>query len=1026
LNGDPVIPGEVTISSTPTPELTVNPDGTVTVAPGTPAGTYYIDYTICENLNPTNCDQAEVMVVVEAALIVANDDLGSEVNGTLGGVSYANVLDNDELNNVLVNPAEVTMTEISSTHPGVTLNPLTGEVIVAPGTPADTYYLVYEICENLNPTNCDQATVTVPVWEEPSGLFCFNGETAVSGSSFTYCSTETVTVTLCDILTGVAPFDICWELNGVPDCKNDVDLNDPLFSDMLPPGVYNIQITSIIDAEGHSASDVSMYYATVTIITSPDVFAGDDDVVCIEGSYTLSSATASNFSSLEWTGGDGNFTPSANALNPTYEPGTQDKLEGVITLCLTAQPKDPCTLSASDCMDLTIQPLPVADAGIDQTVCDNVSFIDVSGSAVNASGVLWTSSGNGFFDMDDVAVTQYFLSQDDIDNGTVNLCFRAIAMDPCTGYDEACITITIDASPTADAGSSATICEGEAHTLSDAFASDYTGLSWSGGDGIFLPGNDVMNPTYEPGPLDISNGSVVLCMTAQPVGLCPDPETNCMVLTIVGNPTVELGPDYNLDCADYDVDAGEWSPVEITADLTNVENVLWTTSNGDGYFEDPTAVPGIYHMGVNDIWRGDIEICIEVLGAGSCQVTDSDCITVYAPQQLIYFDKDAWWGVSSYLDPDLTTVPEVMDPLVLIPGSQHLVTMINKQGKYFWPEPTPPTNIIGDWSPVGYKIKTKNSPSCLWIFGDTLIDQTFEIDGPFTYLPVLTNVPVDINSLFGSHVSDILLIFDWPTGELWTPFASDFDELMPGRAYLLVNRNGSGSYTIEFPDFDPYAPHLYPTAKDNVVQNNSPWNDVVNTSQPHILLFADEALGELEAGDIIGTFNENDECFGMAEYESVDSFYKLIAMGNNPFSKHTDGFKVDELMRFKLYRPSLGWAVDVSLEFDPEYPNYNGLYAENGASRVVGLSMTITSVGDLNKGYNVSVYPNPAIEMLSISSEQEMSSVTVLDHIGQSIMQRDVRGKTYQINVSVFSAGMYFLRIETTDGNVITKRIIIE
>ncbi len=36
-------------------------------------------------------------------------------------------------------------------------------MVVAPGTPAGTYSLVYQICEIVNPTNCDTATVTVPV-----------------------------------------------------------------------------------------------------------------------------------------------------------------------------------------------------------------------------------------------------------------------------------------------------------------------------------------------------------------------------------------------------------------------------------------------------------------------------------------------------------------------------------------------------------------------------------------------------------------------------------------------------------------------------------------------------------------------------------------------------------------------------------------------------------------------------------------------------------------------------------------------
>jgi hypothetical protein len=70
LNGESVDPSDVVITSTPTGPLTVNPDGSVDVAPGTSDGTYYIQYTICEVLNPTNCDTATVTVVVTSVIAV--------------------------------------------------------------------------------------------------------------------------------------------------------------------------------------------------------------------------------------------------------------------------------------------------------------------------------------------------------------------------------------------------------------------------------------------------------------------------------------------------------------------------------------------------------------------------------------------------------------------------------------------------------------------------------------------------------------------------------------------------------------------------------------------------------------------------------------------------------------------------------------------------------------------------------------------------------------------------------------------
>jgi uncharacterized repeat protein (TIGR01451 family) len=150
------------VSST-SPNVTLNlASGQVGVAPGTPAGSYTLVYEICEVINPANCDQAAVTVNVTAAALLAIDDSGS-VNGSAGGTAGPSVLANDRLGDVPVDPASVTLVQVSSTSPNVSLDPATGRVSVAPGTLADTYTLVYQVCENLNPVNCDTATAAVTV-----------------------------------------------------------------------------------------------------------------------------------------------------------------------------------------------------------------------------------------------------------------------------------------------------------------------------------------------------------------------------------------------------------------------------------------------------------------------------------------------------------------------------------------------------------------------------------------------------------------------------------------------------------------------------------------------------------------------------------------------------------------------------------------------------------------------------------------------------------------------------------------------
>ncbi|MGB5699273.1 gliding motility-associated C-terminal domain-containing protein, partial [Muriicola sp.] len=224
LNGIAVDPADVTLTSTPTGPLTVNADGTVSVAPNTGAGTYTIEYTICEVANPTNCDTGTVTVVVDpgANVIDAVDDnfIGEPVDGTDGGVvANSNVLDNDTLNGVAVDPADVTLT---STPTGPLTVNADGTVSVAADTAPGTYTIEYTICEVANPSNCDTASVTVVVSSGPNIIVLkvdtFNDENgdgfAQVGETISYAFTVTNTGT--EPLGNITITDPLVDLSGGP------------------------------------------------------------------------------------------------------------------------------------------------------------------------------------------------------------------------------------------------------------------------------------------------------------------------------------------------------------------------------------------------------------------------------------------------------------------------------------------------------------------------------------------------------------------------------------------------------------------------------------------------------------------------------------------------------------------------------------------------------------------------------------------------------------------------------------------
>ncbi|MCO6173417.1 hypothetical protein NHF50_00005, partial [Flavobacterium sp. NRK F10] len=185
LNGTPATLATITLTqvSTTNANVTLNPaTGSVDVAAGTPAGTYTVVYQICEQLNPTNCDTASVSVTIGSSVIAAIDDSGTVTSGASGGQAVADVLTNDTLNGTPATLATITLTQVSTTNPNVTLNPATGSVDVAAGTPAGTYTVVYQICEQLNPTNCDTASVSVTVGSSVIAAIDDSG-TVTSGAS---------------------------------------------------------------------------------------------------------------------------------------------------------------------------------------------------------------------------------------------------------------------------------------------------------------------------------------------------------------------------------------------------------------------------------------------------------------------------------------------------------------------------------------------------------------------------------------------------------------------------------------------------------------------------------------------------------------------------------------------------------------------------------------------------------------------------------------------------------------------------
>ena len=174
----PVIGTDVTLTpGTPShPNLQMNPDGTITIAPNTPDGTYTYEYTICRVSAPGDCKTAKAIIELHPALEANDDDYSAHpVNPAQQPIVVGNVLDNDTLAGAkITDPTKVAITLIDNDGlSGVSFAP-NGEITVPQGANEGTYRVRYNLCMAQQLSVCDDAVVTIVITKDKP-LTIYNG-----------------------------------------------------------------------------------------------------------------------------------------------------------------------------------------------------------------------------------------------------------------------------------------------------------------------------------------------------------------------------------------------------------------------------------------------------------------------------------------------------------------------------------------------------------------------------------------------------------------------------------------------------------------------------------------------------------------------------------------------------------------------------------------------------------------------------------------------------------------------------------
>ena len=249
------------------------------------------------------------------------------------------------------------------------------------------------------------------------------------------------------------------------------------------------------DAAGCQGTD----NVTVSIISPPSVSAGSNQTVCAGTPITLNGGGATSYSWNPVVTNGVAFVPTANQ---TY----------IVTGTTSG-----CTATAS--VQVTVNPLPVTDAGPDKSVCTGAS-VTLSGSGTGAASYSWSggiSNGVAF-----------------IPPMTGTYTLTGTSLSGCTSSDQ--VLVTLNSLPIVNAGPDQPVCDGATVTLSGLGASNY---SWSGGvtNGLsFIPslgamaytvtgtssagctGTDQVVVTVNPKPTPVIQGLSTYC-TGSSAGL---------------------------------------------------------------------------------------------------------------------------------------------------------------------------------------------------------------------------------------------------------------------------------------------------------------------------------------------------------------------------------------------------------------------------------------------------------------------------------------------------------------------------
>jgi hypothetical protein len=379
----------------------------------------------------------------------------------------------------------------------------------------------------------------------------------------------------------------------------------------LSSGSITLTLTSTGNGNCLAVADTKV----ITFTPAPTANAGFDAFVCANNANVTLGGSVTIATGGNWSGGLGIFTPNNTTLNAVYTPAASEISSGLVNLTLTTTGNGGCN-PVSDVMSIFIGPGPVANAGPDQTVCQNNPAVTLAGSIVNAGGGIWSGGAGTFLPNNTSLIVIYTPTPAEAAAGSLNLTLTSTGNGNCNPVSDV-ITLNFTPSPTANAGVNQVLCFNNPVATLNGIVTIATGGTWTGGLGIFTPNNTTLNATYTPTAGELASGFVNLTLTTTGNGLC-NSVNDVMQITFTPAPIVNAGAD---------LDACSNNPsVILNGSVTIASGGIW--SGGLGSFAPNAAtLSATYTPTQTEINAGFVTLTLTSTGNGNC-VSVSDVMTI--------------------------------------------------------------------------------------------------------------------------------------------------------------------------------------------------------------------------------------------------------------------------------------------------------------------------------------------------------------------------------------------------------------